>query len=234
MGLNLSRQVPEYTPLIPYMCGTSHTRLTVDPAVEIEVKPSTLNSEFVKGKNRGWFAKKFIPKDTIIAEVDMNEECMMNDGLVNLEPLLQAKTSQEFYTAWKALHAGYYDAERAKQVINVRMISDVTSRMYYQTIQDVPVGGELLRVYGFTSWFFELFDVLTNHNVAGLAKFVTEYRPYAMGDPFETRVATLDQCLNMPSVDLQQYDAEMQRQPLTFVGNELKTTILFYNAIRAQ
>ena len=125
MGLFESK--PEYSILIPYMAIFSDGPLSVDPTVEIEVKASTLASEFIEGKNKGLFASKFIPKDTIIAQVNMSEPCIMNDGLVNLKPILQAQNSREFYEAWKYIKESYYDVNKAEQMINIVMVGDPNS-----------------------------------------------------------------------------------------------------------
>jgi hypothetical protein len=193
-----------FKPLISYICGVSSEILQVDSSVEIEIRTSTLSSGFIKGKHRGLFTKKFLPAKTIISEVDMNNLCMMNDGLVDLEAILRAQTSRQLYDALQQLYESYYDIEKAKQVINVRMVIDSqSSKKYYQTIQDIPMDGELFRAYGFTSWIFELSEILTHHNLIGFAKFVRELKDQISGDPLEFKVYHLDQILSelIPNLD---------------------------------
>lgn len=224
--------------VIPYICGYIDDVVQIDSTVEFEVRPSTLDSAFLEGKHMGFFTKKPIPKGTIIMKA-MREESKMNDAAVNLEPILQANTSVAMYEAWTNLKKSYYEVDKIKQLVNVRMIVDSRGDPYYETIQDIPADGELLRVYGFTTWILELFDILTNKTVMGFIQFIDELMKEIDGDPYEQKARNLHKALqhyksifkhegkkNIMQLSLQEYDDKMADQKIEYVGNAIKAFYL--------
>lgn len=156
----------------------------VDPNVKLEVRESTMKVMFIDGANQGLFTRNSIPANTIIMK--MPETCMMNDGLVDLTKLLSAITDIAIYDAWKELEASYYNEEKMRENINVRMVFDGRYH-YYQTIKDVPAGAELLRVYGFTTWIMELYHLFSRNY--GFLRFLNEVN--INGDPLEHKIKAL-------------------------------------------
>jgi len=232
MGLTQAKPTVsnEIEPLIPYLCGTSDNMLTVDPNVELFVQTSTLPSGFIHGYHKGLFTKTPLTKGTVICGTDNNLSLMSNDGMINLEPLLRASNSQETYTAWVDMKKNYYDLEKAKQVINIRMVSDNNGK-FYETICDVPANSELIRMYGFTTWTLELFNTLTNKNIAGFSKFIQELDGNIVGDPYEKRVSNLRAALativpEIETVDLASYDSIHSSEPLRYLTTNLEAAYL--------
>lgn len=222
----------ELAPFIPYICGKVARQLTVNPDVVLEIKNSTLKSGFIKGKHKGVFTKTFLPKTTVICRVSALAtanpiDVLFNDGMVDLEPLIIAETSQETYKAWKNMRRLYYDLEKAKNIINIRMVADGANNIYYESIKEIPAGSELIRFYGFTTWILETFELLTNRNVAGFAKFIHELNGTIAGDPYEFRAKKLNTVLsrfvpNVENIDLARYDDDNTRTPLKYIGNEVQ------------
>ena len=210
----------EITVMLPYICGRTDQELVVDPNIELVVKPSTLPSEFISGCNKGLFTKKMIVKGTVIME--MEETSMMNDGLVNLGPVLRASNSEECYQAWTDMKNSYYDMEKAKRVINVRMINDGISR-YYEAIQDIPADTELLRIYGFTTWVGEFGLSATNKNIVGFAQFIDDLSKDLAGDPYEDKIKHLRELLteyggdNIYTIHRHEYDESMKNVELKYI-----------------
>lgn len=188
MGSTISQPKNELSEALPYICGLADHELKVDPSVKLEVRDSTLASSFLEGRQLGLFAVNSIPKGTCILEVNLDEECKMNDGIVNLQPILRAQNSEEMYQAWMNLQKTYYDMEKIKKVINVRMVSNGSQQLCYETIQDIPAGGELLRVYGFSSWFFEILEIFNNKTMLGFAQFIDDFFKNMSGDPLGNKV----------------------------------------------
>lgn len=179
--------------IIPYLCTVTDDILTVDPTVDLEVQPSKLNSSFINGRTMGLFTKRSINKGTIIMKLE--KESMINDGIVDLTDILTAETSGATYNAWNNLKNSYYDIEKISRIVNVRIILDCNNVSYYETIQDIHAGAELLRMYGFTTWPLELLDTLTNRNIAGFIRFINELVDEVTGDPYEDRIRKLHEVL---------------------------------------
>jgi len=214
-----------FKPYIPYIHVIKPGKLSLNPYIELETKSSTLPSEFIRGKQYGLFTKNFIKQNTIIMKVD--QTCMMNDGMVNLQLIISADTSRKAYKAWNNLRENYYDIKKVEKIINVRMVEDDTGACYYESIVDIPAGGELLRMYGFTTWIFEMFDLLTNKNISGFAKFVHELHQYSSGDPHESRIEKLDRGLQNMLIDynwgnLSVYDHDCENNKIVSMGSIVK------------
>lgn len=210
-------------PLLPYMAGKVSSDCTLGSNINLVVKPTSLTSAFVRNRNLGLFTVNAISKDTLIMEVDMTTECKMNDGMIQLDDILRAQTSMAMYKAWKDVEESYYDIERAEEVINVRMVTN-GSKNYYQAIKDIPAGGELLRIYGFTSLIFEIYaDVLTNKNIVGFAHFLADLCDNVSHDPLRDRVYNFARLLpnlgivDIYSRDLHLYDMDMKIAPTRYM-----------------
>lgn len=221
----------ETTAALPYICAKIDGNLTVDPNVILEVKPSTLPSGFLEGRHLGVYTKHAISKGTLIMKMDMGTESKMNDAAVDLEPILRADTSEKMYQAWTEMMRTYYDLEKLKRMTNVRMVTN-GSGACYEAIQDIPADGELVRVYGFTTWVLELFEIFTNKNIVGFAHFIDDLSKNMQGDPYEGRIARLHLVLekcgieNIYAQDRIAYDASMKDKSLTYVGDHLKELYL--------
>lgn len=216
----------DITPVLEYLCGKSDNTLSVDPNVKLYVRSSKLPSAFIEGKHKGLFTRGFIAKGTTILSVEQNTDSKMNDGAVDLEPILRADTSEKTYQAWTNLKDKYYDVEKIKKVVNVRMVVDNNGE-YYEAIQDIPENGELVRVYGFTTWTLELFDILTNKNIVGFAHFIDDLSKSSSGDPYEARINTLRKALesydkNIFTTNRIEYDDLMKDETLVYVGKKIQ------------
>lgn len=214
-------------PILDYLCAKSSETLTVDPDVQLYLRSSKLPSAFLEGKHKGLFTRKFIPKGTAVLSLEQNSDSKMNDGAVNLEPILRADTSEKTYDAWINMKDTYYDVEKIKNVVNVRIVVDKAGKYYYESIQDIPENGELVRVYGFTTWTLELFGILTNKNIVGFAHFIDVLSKDIAGDPYEERIKTLRKALEsydekIFTLNRSEYDNLMKDETLVNVGSKLK------------
>ncbi|CAH6419270.1 Hypothetical protein HVR_LOCUS470 [uncultured virus] len=228
MGLSQAKPSvnDEIAPFIPYLVSSSSIPVSVDPNVKLEVRPSTMESGFIEGYHNGLFSKYSLKKGTIICQADNNISRMMNDAMVNLEPVLRSSTSVQLYDSLTHMKNTYNDLSKAQSTINVNMLG-ASNGTFFQTIKDVPAGGELMRMYGFSTWTLELFEIINNHNVAGFAKFITELKDNLKGDPYEIRAANLHAMMknmfpDMYEVSLERYDEQIKSQPLTYVGKEIE------------
>ena len=158
------------------------------------VAPSTLTkTQFLPNKNMGLHTVSELPKDTLFTLDYEQEGTKMNDPMIDLTAVIQSSNSDQLYIALSDMYNNYYDLERVKQMVNVRIVMDSSKTSCYQAIKDIPAGGELLRIYGFATWLFEIFDLLTAANLAGYAKFLLEFQQKEPNDSFARRVAvTLD------------------------------------------
>ena len=221
----------EINSVVEYICAKSYTNhaLSVDPNVKLVVKRSKLPSAFIEGRHMGLFTKDAIPKGTIILSVfhDDKNECKMNDGAVDLEPILVADTNEKTYQAWMNMKNSYYNIEKIKNVVNVRMIVDNTNNCFYETIQDIPAGGELVRLYGFTTWTLELLNILTNKTVVGFAHAIDDFSKNIKDDPYTERIQILHKVLESYDKDIftrnrLEHDKSLQDEPLIFVGDDIE------------
>jgi hypothetical protein len=228
-GAPKSRLNPKLIPFIPYLSEASTQVLLADASVQLEVRPSNLTTTaFLEGHDDGLFTKQAIKKGTIVC-TGPKEKCKMNDAIVNLEPILLAVTSVETYDAWNEFKQTYYNIDKVRNLVNVRLIIDKNGAKYYEAIQDISAGGELLRMYGFTTWPFELFDLITNKNIAGFIRFIDELVKESDGDPSEQKLKALQVVLNnyrsvnkIPYSSLAEYDVTMANQSLQYLGAALK------------
>jgi len=175
----------------------------------------------------GLFTKKPIPKGTTIMKVE--EESKMNDGAINLEPILRATSSVATYEAWTNIKKTYYDLEKIKRVANVRMVIDPTVNSFYEALQDIPADGELIRVYGFTTWILELLDILTDKNIVGFIRFIDELIQDIDGDPYENKARQLQKALHQyqtlnpnATLNCKEYDEKMVNEKVNYVGHIIK------------
>jgi len=218
-------------PFIPYIASVTNVKLTLDLDVDIVVKPSTLTSSFVHDRNMGLFTNNPILKGTIILPLNYNIESKINDGVANLNEILTASTSVEMYNAWHNFYNSYYDLEKVKKTINVRLILDKYHNNYYQAIQNIPSNSELFRFYGFTSWPFELLHIFTNKTIVGFISFINDFASTIKCDPNALKITHLQSSFiryttinrvisTIPFV----YDFLIQSYPTVLVG----PTILSY------
>lgn len=220
-----------------YLCRATPDDGVIAAGLELEERPSSLPSRFLNGKHMGLFTKKQIPSGTIISAV-VRDASKLNDAVINLEDIIGARTSVEMYQAWIKLKDSYYDLEKIKRLVNVRMVMDASGRMFYETIRDVSPDEELLRIYGFTTWFFEILDVYTNKTIMGFIRFVDEFLKDLEGDPFKERVIYLHKALNqykslykyegksINDLSLEEYDEMMVNENVEYLGDVIKTFYL--------
>lgn len=163
--------------------------LKVDRSIKLETKPSTFTgTTYQEGKGNGVFTTTPIKKFTVISKIDVTKDCSMNDGLVDLTLVLNAKTHEEMYTALVGMRKLYFDPVRAEKLINVRATSNRYGD-YYEAIKDISAGSELFRAYGFSTWVFDI--PVNKENIGGFCKFLGEYYLEIKNDPFKDRIEKL-------------------------------------------
>jgi len=208
--------------IISYLCSVRDKPLSIDPTVSLSIKRSNIPSTFIDGKQYGVFTDKNIARGTIISSTNIY---MYNDGLIDLTELLNADNSEKTYIAWKNLKQSYYNIDKIKSVVNVIMVKDSYDTDYYEAITDIPANSELIRMYGFTTWIFELFDILTNKTIVGFSHFVNNLCSNIKGDPLELKVLKLRNILNgqrYMMTQCKEYDRLMKSEPTVYVGDEIK------------
>lgn len=170
--------------------------LSIADDVQLEVRRSTLSTtEFNESRDRGVFTKKGIPKKTVICDIKQLS-FVMNDPLVDLRGVNMSKTSDSMYTALVNLKREYYSHENAAERINTCFACGQDGEVYVRTIKHVPANTELFRMYGFETWIFELFDIITDDNVNGFAQFVKELTQPQYDNPYTAKIQRLDTVLD--------------------------------------
>lgn len=154
--------------------------ISMNHDIELYHAPSQLSGAFMESKNIGVFTKNFIPKGTILP-LNCNNPSMLNDGMINLTRVLNAKTSDDIYAAMKELEIDYYNEETANNMINVRMTSSSEraerqerQENFYEALKDIPADTELLRMYGHSSWIIELLPIITEDTAPGFLRYINE------------------------------------------------------------
>lgn len=163
----------------------------VSPGIELYLAPSQLNSTFTPNRDIGTFTKNPIKAGSIVYKQPDFGESKLNDSMINLTPLFEAKTNNEIYLAWKNLASSYYDVEKMKERINIRLVYDSNRKVYYRAIKDIPANTELTRMYGFTTWILELPELMTEKKLAGFAQFVFDLEKSETNDPYHSRIRRL-------------------------------------------
>lgn len=183
---------------LPYIFSHTSEKLVPIIDIELEIKKSTLPSYFIEDKDNGVFTKKFIPHNSIIYDIaGMDKSYLfMNDVMINLSEIASARNNKQMYHAWKNLESRYYDYKKVKELVNVKMTEDITGKTYYISIKDIEPDTELLRIYGFPTWFGEAFELYTNKNVFGFIKYVNEFLRNMGNDPYRNRIISLVRELN--------------------------------------
>jgi hypothetical protein len=142
--------------------------------------------------NRGLFARDCIRAGTLIMPVELDSECHINDAMVDLTQVLAASDSTAMYQAVCQLHTAYYDPVVAAARVNTVMVTDPQGITMYQARTNIPKGAELLRMYGFVTWIFELLPRMNARTITGFAVFVHQYyRSMVVTEVYYGRVRTL-------------------------------------------
>lgn len=129
------------------------------------------------GMGKGLFAEDDIPENALIVRCDANVADLgayINDPMFRMASIRNAHTHDEMHQALRVLEAEYYDELLAQQKINVVVGHLGFGSTGYITIKPVSKGDELFRVYGFQPWLFEIWDHLTEKNIRGYHRFLTE------------------------------------------------------------
>jgi hypothetical protein len=201
---------------LKFMMGEVSYPLEVDRTLVLRVDKSTLPSLFISERANGLFCTSDIKEGTVIMKVRPTSPCIMNDGMVDLNEILLAQTSMAMYNAWWNLYLSYYNVDHAVVRVNVKMVRDSNHTVYYHAMKDIPIGTELVRMYGFTTWIMELFDIMTNKTIVGFARFVDEFSRDLVGDPYVEKIHALREALiklginNIFTLDLREYDTTME------------------------
>lgn len=200
---------------------------------QLEVRKSQLNSKFIEGKDEGLFTKTYIPKGTIVLNANDPLCLKMNDVMINLEGVIDAKTSKDLYNALIDLESNYYNVQKASLNVNMRMLGAPTG-VYYETIQDIPPNTELTRMYGYTTWTLELFDILTTHNIYGFVKYIHELKNRTHNDLYATKILLLDSCFDNydKTLSVDAFDSQTTGLELKNIGNEVKNYYHIYTMLK--
>lgn len=137
---------------------------------QLYIGPTTLHQRFHSSDGqRGVFTDDFIPKGTFITPSNLIS--LSNDGVMNLQPLMDANTSREVFESWHQVYNSYHNFDIITQQINIRAVN-FENGTCYEVLQDIPAGGELLRYYGIASWFLiGMLMLSTRATIAGHVKF---------------------------------------------------------------
>jgi hypothetical protein len=147
--------------------------LSVDPYVSLIIRESELLSEFFENKNMGLFTERHISKGVVVYKEDPNKWTMFNDGIINLNELLQADTSEKMYQALIHMMESYNDRNNINN-INTKMLI-ACNGIFYITTKEIPAETELFIAYGVIRWIlYHLYDILTNKNIVGFGHFVND------------------------------------------------------------
>jgi hypothetical protein len=173
MGSHVSRLI-DSTPFSEYIVRN----INIPPNlldVNLYIDQTKLLSPFhPTDSKRGLFTANPIPKNSII-KISLMESTMINDGVMDFRPLMEADTSRDVFEAWHMVYNSYHNFDViAKKVnlVNLKFPEQDPSIVYYEVIQDIPAGGELLTYYGIVSWFLIAVLILsTQANLAGYIKF---------------------------------------------------------------
>lgn len=157
---------------LPFISGFIDTPIVLNDDVDLFIKESTLQTTFLSDKNMGLFTSRPICKGSILLKV--SDQCMMNDGLINLSNVINASSDEETYIAWHEIYKSYYNLDIINKNINVRMVTNDRINFYYEAIKDISPGDELLRIYGFATWPYQMSKHLTKNNITGFIRFLRD------------------------------------------------------------
>lgn len=179
--------------------GLPLEHLSISDDVKLEIRRSTLSStHFLGSRNLGLFTIKDIPPDTVVCDIK-SVSLMMNDPMADLREVYTAQSSSSMYTALVNLQKTYWSPENAEERINTCFVSGQDREVYVRTTKFVPADTELYRMYGFETWIFEIFEILTDENVTGFARFVKELSQSQYENPYTAKIQRLDTILdNLP------------------------------------
>lgn len=178
MGTTVSRLI-DSAPFIEYI---SRQVSAVDnyPSVPLYLAPSAhplffeSSTSYPPQSAFGVFSQKYIPKGTIF-QVSFPGGYMIQDGVINFQPLMTASTSRQTFEAWHQIYNGYHNFDIIGRKTNVRPIrlSSGQYTNYYEAIVDIQPGTELYQYYGISIWIpYGGIKFSTRENLAGHVKFV--------------------------------------------------------------
>jgi hypothetical protein len=190
--------------------------LQISTDSKFKIKQSNLKTVFPLGKSFGLFTEEKLNKNTTLI-ISRQLVDWLNDPLIDLTEFLDAKTSQEMYTACCNLYANYYNLEKAIKLINVRL-EYVDDFIYMHILNDVMPNEELYISYSFTVWISILLQYLNNKTLAGFIKFLGEIKDKLKGDVNEIRMIILHTLLARETKDytedLEEYDKNLEEKEL--------------------
>jgi hypothetical protein len=156
----------------------------------LEVQPSASSwTRYPTGHDLGVVAARAIGKGQPLANADAPISVLLNDGALNLGPILAAKSAVELEAALLAARARYYDPS-VLQRVNVVMARDDAGCTWIVALRDIAEGEELLRTYGWSTWLKDLLElgVLPSSALPGLLHYVvavaTQMEDAFDDDPF--------------------------------------------------
>lgn len=148
------------------------TRLPKGRRARLYVADTKLTGKLSNESNQGLFTKDKIRTGDIIIHANHELAEKMNDPMVDLKPILEAKTHQQMYDVLFSIIHDYYDSEKIESRVNVRHTGYVGRGDYYTAIRSIAVDDELYRLRGLSVIFAQLFHILTDDTVVGCAKLI--------------------------------------------------------------
>jgi len=202
--------VQEERRALPWMVQPFRANLAPDASC-LEVQPSAASwTRYPTGRDLGVVAARAIGKGQPLASADAPISVLLNDGALDLGPILAAKSAVELEAALLAARARYYDPS-VLQRVNVVMARDDAGGTWIVALRDIAQGEELLRCFGFSTWLKELLElgVLPSSALPGLFNYVvamaTQMEAAFDDDPFGTYMQML--ILQTPDLLRQLYPA---------------------------
>lgn len=191
MGTPVSRLI-DSTPFIEYesreISSTDDIVYLVDNPFYLAPSAHPLISydgskEYPPEQALGVFTQTYISKGTIFRIPFPGYQ--IQDGVINLKPLLHAETSKQIFEAWHQVYNGYHNFDIIAHITNVRpiILNKGIYRLeeknnYYEAINDIQPGTELYSYRGIWTWFFHVgICISSRHTLAGNIKFIDSAIP---------------------------------------------------------
>jgi len=171
------------------LCNLSNPpKLIQDVEKTMHIGKSKIKTTYVVGYDEGLIASRNIEKGEAVIPVNHEWHQRMNDAMMDLTDIIEAKTSVEMENALIKTRSKYYDLEQGEKLVNVVMgvCQSHPTNIMYVTTRFIAKGEELKRAYGFSTWLKEVaeLNILTIKTLPGYLNYVKSQSSMIGRNPF--------------------------------------------------
>jgi hypothetical protein len=155
---------------------------------KVYVKEST-----IPGAGEGLFTEEALSKGSLLSvEPDLIDK--INDPMFQLDQLRGCNSNYDFMNKWRKVGESYHNKEKAKQVVNCKLVIDENDGHFLLVLRNIGENEELFRCYSFTTWLEDIksiHDIFNPNNIGGFVQFLSEWIKVIGGEELHSKLSLL-------------------------------------------